>query len=291
MNGITFDGDQTNSACAVDDDPVYAGTRSWKFNVNSNAYDDWYINFSGGLTTKSLSFWWMMEYNAAAFYMYFYNSDDEMIATIQWGYGSHLLVNKDHENSAGTIADSTVLDEGGWCYLGLTFNASDEIYIESMMASYSRWNNITDTPRYVRNNYNISWIKVVSAYGFSLDMHIDNFAYNYLLGGDGGSSGQDEGDPTDDSDYERCSYGDIGNINIYAPYHDSFITTFGDVTINAVDLFVSDHQYALVNNSKSAYVAYVNVYLLVLLITFSKILLMNIFYDGKQLILMLVLMI
>jgi len=99
-NGIEFDADTSNSACAIDDAPVYAGTRSWKFNGNV-ALDDWYINFSGGLTTKSLSFWWMMEYNAAAFYMYFYNSDDEIIATIQWNYGSYLLVNKDHENSSG----------------------------------------------------------------------------------------------------------------------------------------------------------------------------------------------
>ena len=259
MNGITFDGDQTNSACAVDDDPVYAGSRSWKHEIMNNL-DPYYINLS--VPTKSISFWWRItDYQYCDIDMYFFNTDDELIIWLEWEDSYFSLYNHDHENYDTEIHHVGMATDDCWNFLRITMNATDEVSFISNFDSLTSWSNITDTPRYIHDNWNISYIRVEGDedhIGVTQYMWIDNFAYNYLLGGDGGSSGQEEGDPTDGSDYKRCSYGDIGNINIYAPYHDSFITTFGDVTINAVDLFVSDNQYALVNSSKSAYVAYVN---------------------------------
>ena len=259
MNGITFDGDQTNSACAVDDDPVYAGSRSWKHKIMNNL-DYYYINLS--VPTKSISFWWYITDNQHCdIHMNFFNTDDELIIYLEWEDGYFYLYNHDHENYDTKIHHLVQTTDDCWNFLRITMNATDEVSFISNFDSLASWSNITDTPRYIRDNWNISYIRVEGHEGYlgnTQYMWIDNFAYNYLLGGEGGGSGQEEGSPADYSDYKRCSAGDIGNINIYAPYHDSFITTFGDSTINAVDLFVSDNQYTLVNSSKSAYVAYVN---------------------------------
>ena len=260
MNGITFDGDQTNSACAVDDDPVYAGSRSWKHEIMNNL-DPYYINLS--VPTKSISFWWRItDYQYCDIDMYFFNTDDELIIWLEWEDSYFSLYNHDHENYDTEIHHVGMATDDCWNFLRITMNATDEVSFISNFDSLTSWSNITDTPRYIHDNWNISYIRVKGDedhIGVTQYMWIDNFAYNSLLGGDeeagegyGDLSGyiaycDTDGDPTQGfvtgGRYLETKWGILLN---------------SDTPVKAVDLYVGAEQYDSISSTKTDYRCYIN---------------------------------
>lgn len=123
------------------------------------------------------------------------------------------------------------------------YNVTDDLVggIETSASTSNTWDTFESIYFWCSDNNQGNWVKY----------YFDNFNIT------SSSAGQDQS--SQESDYERCSAGDYNNINLYSsPYIESFITSFGDVTINEVELFVNVDQYNYVNNSKNAYLGYLN---------------------------------
>lgn len=208
-------------------------------------------NFWYNLTTEfdyisNISIWiegkdnFDMRYN-----FYFYNNTDMVLEFYAYG----LAYQFNPIDADGTkVGENSAMGEDGWFNIthvsGNLMNYTWDVGGGDINYAEGASHNIGDWTSFNRIYINTS--------GGLTEFLLDDI----IITSDTPPAGEEEGES--DSNYERCSYGVSTATNLYAPYHDTYISTFGDITINEVELFVGTGQYTLVNNSKGAYVAYVN---------------------------------
>lgn len=221
----------------VDDDPAI-DTRSWYQGTS----DTTYINFTD--THPEMFFWIYFGAGSTDITFYIYNDDDELVVNFYFHAADSSWYNRDHENTA-TIFDTP--GGGAPYFLRISMNASDDVYFQ---AYGTGWTNYTDTPRYVRNNYNFSYMKITTG-ATGVTFNLDNVGYNDNV------YGSEEG--FDDSEYASiCANPISGYINIpNKKYIEHKTESTYSMTVHAVLLPVSYDQIAYMPDENS-YDAFIN---------------------------------
>ena len=149
----------------IDDSPVRTGSRSWKWQALTNY--DFYVELDD--ECNKISFWYYMPV-AINPSILFYNNDDEMVCKVT-DKGSY-WANVDHEDAEMSLGTFSL---SAWNFFSIQINSTDDVYF-SCKRSTGTWSNNSDTPRYIRDNFNFSYIKFDGG-SSSNYIHFDDFNF------------------------------------------------------------------------------------------------------------------
>jgi len=229
-------------SCYVDDNPVYAGSRSYCMKNNFEIR----INFSMNIYKFLLYFY--PNTNLGDFKIYGYNSEDVMIIRIDVDYVYESIVYYDFENNFHVINTGISTTDEHWYGIGFCLKKSDSVDYYYKHSNGS-WVNKTDkSPRNIDNNFTISYIKIVDINSDGT-INIDNIYFD--------SYGYTDSDTGNYLNYKYfgCSCNQL-IYNTNKKYVEKYVNIPLTMTIKAFDLFVDNDKVD--DYSKQSILLYLN---------------------------------